>query len=76
VTLRVVVVDDNSCRGASAIVSQHPALTLVGEASDGAEALDVIVDLHPIGSRHQMPELDGFQVVALLADGRAKPSSS
>ena len=53
------------------LVSQHEALTLVGEASDGAQALDVIVDLEPdlVFLDIQMPELDGFQVVASLADG-------
>lgn len=71
-TLRVVVVDDEQLprERVRDLVAQHPALTLVGEASDGAEALDVIVDLHPdlVFLDIQMPELDGFQVVASLAD--------
>jgi two-component system, LytTR family, response regulator len=71
-TLRVVVVDDEHLprQRVRDLVSQHSALTLVGEASDGAQALDVIVDLQPdlVFLDIQMPELDGFQVIASLAD--------
>ncbi|MEP6495211.1 MAG: LytTR family DNA-binding domain-containing protein [bacterium] len=71
-TLRVVVVDDERLprQRLLDLVSQHASLTLVGEASNGAEALDVLVDVRPdvVFLDIQMPELDGFQVVAALGD--------
>ena len=69
-TLRVVVVDDEDLprQRVRDLVTQHEALTLVGEASDGASALDVIVEQQPdlVFLDIQMPELDGFQVIAAL----------
>src|SRR5205085_4471753 len=52
------------------LVIASPALTLVAEATDGREALDAIVALKPdlVFLDIQMPELDGFQVVAALDD--------
>ncbi len=71
-TLRVVVVDDEALARERVrdLVRAHPALELVGEAADGAEALDVIVGLRPdlVFLDVQMPELDGFQVVESLGD--------
>jgi two-component system LytT family response regulator len=72
VTLRVVVVDDEPLprQRVRDLVSQHPSLTLVGEATTGTEALDVMVELRPDLAflDIQMPELDGLQVAASLAD--------
>jgi two-component system, LytTR family, response regulator len=72
VTLRVVVVDDEPLprERIRDLVSQHPLLTLAGEATNGTEALDVIVELAPdlVFLDIQMPELDGLQVAASLAD--------
>ncbi|MGH7616632.1 MAG: LytR/AlgR family response regulator transcription factor [Gemmatimonadaceae bacterium] len=71
-TLRVVVVDDEPLprQRVRDLVSQHPSLTFVGEARNGTEALDVLVDLRPDLAflDIQMPELDGLQVAASLAD--------
>jgi two-component system LytT family response regulator len=68
--LRVVVIDDEELprQRMRDLVGQHQALTLVGEASDGARALDVIVEQRPDLAflDIQMPELDGFQVIAAL----------
>ncbi|HET9424279.1 MAG TPA: LytTR family DNA-binding domain-containing protein, partial [Gemmatimonadaceae bacterium] len=51
-------------------VTGHPDLALAGEAADGREALDTIVEVKPdlVFLDIQMPELDGFQVVAALDD--------
>jgi two-component system LytT family response regulator len=72
VTLRVVVVDDEPLprQRVRDLVAQHPALELVGEAADGTQALDVIVDRRPdlVFLDIQMPELDGLQVAAALGD--------
>jgi two-component system LytT family response regulator len=72
VKLRVVVVDDEELprQRVRDLVSAHPSLLLVGEASDGAQALDVVTEQKPdlLFLDIQMPELDGFQVVAALSD--------
>jgi two-component system, LytTR family, response regulator len=72
VNLRVVVVDDEDLprQRVRDLVNGHPALTLVAEASDGAQALDVVAEYKPdlMFLDIQMPELDGFQVVAALGD--------
>jgi two-component system LytT family response regulator len=77
-TLRVVVVDDERLprERVRDLVAQHSGLTLVGEATDGAEALDVIVELRPdlVFLDIQMPELDGLQVAASLTDDEAPPA--
>jgi two-component system LytT family response regulator len=71
-TLRALVVDDEELprQAVRDLVARHPALALVGEATDGREALDAIVTHRPdlVFLDIQMPELDGFQVVAALDD--------
>ena len=71
-TLRAIVVDDESLarQAVRDLVTAHPFLTLVAEAADGREALDAIVAHRPdlVFLDIQMPELDGFQVVAALED--------
>jgi two-component system, LytTR family, response regulator len=71
-TIRTIVVDDEPLarQAVRELVVAHPALTLVAEATDGREALDVIVEHRPdlVFLDIQMPELDGFQVVGALAD--------
>lgn len=77
-TLRVVVVDDEPLprQRVRDLVSQHPSLALVGEATNGTEALDVLVELRPDLAflDIQMPELDGLQVAASLVDDDAPPA--
>lgn len=68
--LRVLVVDDEELprQRVKDLVGQHAGLQLVGEADNGAMALDMITELAPdvVFLDIQMPELDGFQVVAAL----------
>jgi two-component system LytT family response regulator len=72
VTLRVVVADDEELgrERVGTLVRQHSALELVGEAEDGAAALDLICSARPDLAflDIQMPELDGFEVVNALED--------
>src|SRR5215212_1661117 len=72
--LRTIVVDDEelSRQWVVDLARRHPGLEVVGEASDGAEALDRIGELRPdlVFLDVQMPELDGFQVVGALAGER------
>ena len=71
-TLSVLVVDDEDLprQRVSDLVRAHPRLSLAGEAIDGASALDAIVEHRPdlVFLDIQMPELDGFQVIAALDD--------
>src|SRR5690242_7993905 len=70
--LRTVVVDDEALprQRVADLVRGDGRLTLVGEADDGRAALDLIVELKPdlVFLDIQMPELDGFQVIAALDD--------
>ncbi len=70
--LRTVVVDDEALprQRVADLVRGDSRLTLVGEADDGRAALDLIVELKPdlVFLDIQMPELDGFQVIAALDD--------
>jgi two-component system LytT family response regulator len=52
------------------LVRDRPELTLIGEAQDGRTALDLIVEHRPdlVFLDVQMPELDGFQIIAALGD--------
>jgi two-component system LytT family response regulator len=71
-SIRVVVVDDEPLprRRIVDLVTQEADVELVGEASDGRGALDLIVAARPDVAflDIQMPELDGFQVISALTD--------
>jgi len=71
-TLRTVVVDDEALprQRVADLVRGDSRLELVGEADDGRVALDLIVEQRPdlVFLDIQMPELDGFQVIAALDD--------
>ena len=71
-TLRAMVIDDEELarQAVRDLVRSHPSLELVAEATDGREALDAIVSQRPdlVFLDIQMPELDGFEVVAALDD--------
>jgi two-component system, NarL family, nitrate/nitrite response regulator NarL len=74
--ITVVVADDHPLfrDGIVRAVRERPALQLVGEASDGREALRRISELRPDVAvlDLKLPELDGLQVVkALRRDGVA-----
>jgi two-component system LytT family response regulator len=68
--IRVITVDDEPLarERVSSLVSASPGLELVGEASNGLEALDLIATLCPdlIFIDVEMPELSGFGVIAAL----------
>lgn len=76
-TVRVMVIDDEELprRRVRELVQGHPQLEVIGEAADGAEALDRIVALRPhlIFLDIRMPELDGFQLLSAL-DGQVLPA--
>lgn len=67
-----MVVDDEALprQRVRELVQAHPALVLVSEAADGAQALDAITEHKPdlVFLDIQMPELNGFQVIAALEE--------
>jgi DNA-binding NarL/FixJ family response regulator len=75
--LRVVVADDHPLyrRTICRAIEQHPGLTLVGEAADGHEALELIDALEPDVAvlDHRMPGMTGAEVCAALQARQEAP---
>ncbi|HEY0809482.1 MAG TPA: LytTR family DNA-binding domain-containing protein [Longimicrobiales bacterium] len=68
--IRVVVVDDEPIAraGVMRLLGEDPEFTVVGEAASGSEAIRVIEDEDPdvVLLDVQIPEFDGFEVLAHL----------
>jgi DNA-binding LytR/AlgR family response regulator len=77
-TLRVVLVDDEppARERLRRLLRDHADVAVVGEAGDGASALDAIAALSPdaVFLDVQMPELDGLAVAAALGERDDGPS--
>lgn len=62
--IRIVLVDDQPLirRGFAAILESEPGFEVVGEAANGAEAVDLVADLAPdvVCMDVQMPVMDGI----------------
>src|SRR5262245_2274789 len=73
-TLRVIAVDDEPLarERVASLVHDDAGLELVGEASNGLDALDLITTASPdlVFIDVEMPELSGFGVVSALRGGR------
>lgn len=75
-TYRALVVDDEEL--ARAVVKEHlaghPDVEVVGECSNGFEAVKAVADLQPdlLFLDIQMPKLDGFEVLELIDDPKAR----
>jgi serine phosphatase RsbU (regulator of sigma subunit)/DNA-binding NarL/FixJ family response regulator len=65
--IRIIIVDDHSMvrRGLAAILRLRPDLQLVGEASNGQEALQICAQTHPdvVLMDLVMPEMDGAAAI-------------
>jgi DNA-binding NarL/FixJ family response regulator len=76
----VLVVDDNDVfrRGMVRAVERHAEMELAGEADGGEAALAAIERVQPdlVLLDLQMPDLDGFAVLARLRDADPRPSCS
>jgi two-component system, LytTR family, response regulator len=72
--LRTVIVDDepHARRYVAELLADEPQVSIVGEASNGKEALDLIRTCQPelVFLDIQMPDLDGFAVHAGLASSK------
>ena len=64
-SIRVLIVDDHEIvrEGLETLLSEEPTITVVGQASNGAEAVTLAASLHPdvILMDLVMPELDGIE---------------
>jgi two-component system LytT family response regulator len=69
--MRIVVVDDEPIarQGIARLLAAEPDVQIVGEASSGREAVEIIELHNPdiVFLDVQMPELDGFEVLDALA---------
>jgi two-component system, NarL family, response regulator DesR len=69
--IRTLIADDSplAVRSIGACLQVEPAVQIVGTASNGAEALKMIEELHPdlVLLDLQMPRMNGLQVASHLA---------
>ena len=76
VGVRVLIVDDHPpFRELARDLLQHAGFTVVGEAADGAAAIDASERLRPrvVLLDIQLPDTDGFAVALVLADQQDPP---
>jgi two-component system, NarL family, response regulator LiaR len=75
--IRVLLVDDHAIvrEGLRTLLSEEPAIKVVGEATNGAEAVALTATLHPdvILMDLVMPEMEGIQAMQSIRD--VNPSS-
>ncbi|MFD7237173.1 response regulator [Streptomyces syringium] len=75
VTIRILLADDHSDvrSGFRLVLDSQPDMTVVGEAADGATALDLARRLEPdvVLADIRMPRLDGLELTRLLAGPEA-----
>ena len=67
---RVLIVDDqpSALKGLKAILAFYPALMVVGEAVNGAAAVQLVAELQPdvVVMDLQMPIMDGIEATKLI----------
>ena len=74
--MRVLIVDDHpSFRASARKLLESEGYDVVGEAADGAGALEAAEQLHPdvVLLDVQLPDLDGFEVAKRLAESDTAP---
>ncbi len=75
--IRTLIVDDEPLarERVRSMVGDEPDLEVIGEARDGAEAVDAILSQAPdlVFLDVQMPKLDGFEVISSVGADRMPP---
>jgi two-component system LytT family response regulator len=75
--IRTLIVDDEPLarERVRTMASSEPDLEVIGEARDGAEAVDAILSQSPdlVFLDVQMPKLDGFEVISSVGADRMPP---
>jgi DNA-binding NarL/FixJ family response regulator len=76
-TIRVLIVDDQELvrTGFRLFLETQPDVDVVGEASDGAEAVEIVCELRPdvVLMDIRMPRVDGVEATARIADAGIDP---
>jgi DNA-binding NarL/FixJ family response regulator len=75
--MRVLIVDDHpSFRASARTLLQAEGYEIVGEAENGADALQAVKDLRPdlVLLDVQLPDMDGFQVAEQLCELADSPA--
>lgn len=76
-TIGVLIVDDSSFfrQQIKTIINAHPQLTVIGEASNGREAIDKAIRLKPavITMDYEMPMMDGISAVREIMKQQPTP---
>lgn len=79
-SIRVVIADDERLvrTGLRVVIDAEPDLTVVGEASDGAEVVPLVRQLRPdvVLMDVRMPGIDGIRATEQLVGGMAEPPRS
>jgi len=73
----VLIVDDHSTfRGTARALLESEGFEVVGEAADGASAIDAVESLHPdvVLLDVHLPDVDGFEVAATLKKNGDAPA--
>jgi len=75
--IRVLIVDDSPFmrRVVQTIISADPSMQVVGQASDGHEAVSMAASLHPdvISMDINMPHLDGLEATEIIMSRNPRP---
>lgn len=70
--VRIIIADDNSRarRGLCAILATNPDISVVGEAAQGVEALELVETHHPQVALLDvcMPVMDGLEAARVIKD--------
>ena len=76
-TLRAIIVDDEELARAylRELLAAHPEIEIAAECANGFEAVKAVVETSPdlLFLDVQMPKLDGFEVLELLARPEGSP---